>query len=262
MKYSKMEKSPRSSLSSLSSEEATAEPEIDDLLEHKARSASTGWSPRLSFALSLSVLLNAALIAALAILLRARHGPSRPPWVPPERVDKHIFLSQPVSGQGPNDTTEDRWAMLMPKGNGWINVTVDDGELPYMPGLDRSLPEQKARLSVFHQLHCLYMARDAFVHARDGHKSDYPLFGTPPISAPQKCLKCLITRTYPSTFNINNIFYTYANNLIFSSELLFDLMGQYTEDEVNQALDAITNGMPIKRAGQVMPLVLPQPICK
>ncbi|CCF43077.1 transposase, partial [Colletotrichum higginsianum] len=28
-------------------------------------------------------------------------------------------------------------------------------------------------------------------------------------------------------------------------------MGQYTEDEVNQALDAITNGMPIKRAGQV-----------
>ncbi|KAF4823652.1 Oxidase ustYa [Colletotrichum siamense] len=55
------------------------------------------------------------------------------------------------------------------EGNGWINVTVDDGVLPYMPGLDRSLSEQKARLSVFHQLHCLYIARDAFVHARDGH---------------------------------------------------------------------------------------------
>lgn len=41
------------------------------------------------------------------------------------------------------------------EGNGWINVTVDDGVLPYMPGLDPSLPEQKARLSVFHQLHCL-----------------------------------------------------------------------------------------------------------
>ncbi|WQF84092.1 Putative mycotoxin biosynthesis protein UstYa [Colletotrichum destructivum] len=169
MAYAMMEKSPRSSLSSLSSEKATAEPEIEDLLEHKAGSGRIRWSPRLSITLSFSVLLNAALIAALAILLRGRHGPSRPPWVPPERVDKHIFLSQPIFGQGPNDTTEDRWAMLMPKGNGWINVTVDDGELPYMPGLDRSLPEQKARLSVFHQLHCLYMARDAFIHARDGH---------------------------------------------------------------------------------------------
>ncbi|CCF43600.1 hypothetical protein CH063_13255, partial [Colletotrichum higginsianum] len=72
-----------------------------------------------------------------------------------------------------------------------------------------------------------------------------------PLSPSFSSANCLQSLTYPSTFNINNIFYTYANNLIFSSELLFDLMGQYTEDEVNQALDAITNGMPIKRAGQV-----------
>ncbi|EQB52825.1 hypothetical protein CGLO_07515 [Colletotrichum gloeosporioides Cg-14] len=171
MEYSEIEKYPRSPLSSLSLEKVFAQPEreMHNLLEHKAGSGRARWSPRLSIALSSSVLLNIALIAALAVILRGRHGPSRPSWMPPERVDEHIFLSQPIFGQGPNVTTEDRWAMLMPKGNGWINVTVDDGVLPYMPGLDRSLPEQKARLSVFHQLHCLYIARDAFVHARDGH---------------------------------------------------------------------------------------------
>ncbi|OLN86640.1 hypothetical protein CCHL11_03716 [Colletotrichum chlorophyti] len=87
--------------------------------------------------------------------------------MPPERYTKQIFQFQEVFGEEPNERSEAAWTKLIPMGKGWVNVTTDV-ELPYMPGLDRSLPEQKALLSVFHQLHCLYMTRSGFFAARDG----------------------------------------------------------------------------------------------
>lgn len=62
----------------------------------------------------------------------------------------------------------------------------NDTALPDQPGLDQSLPEQRAMISVFHQLHCLvsnlhrpyrdrranicqYMTREGYYAAREGN---------------------------------------------------------------------------------------------
>ncbi|KZL64025.1 transposase [Colletotrichum tofieldiae] len=47
----------------------------------------------------------------------------------------------------------------------------------------------------------------------------------------------------PPTSNYHNIFNPYPNHFIFSTYLPYSLMVQYTEDELNQALEAIANGV-------------------
>ncbi|KAK8090441.1 hypothetical protein PG997_005402 [Apiospora hydei] len=61
------------------------------------------------------------------------------------------------------------------EGKGWIDVD-NDTAIPYMHGMDQSLPKQQAMISVFHQLHCLlitstrqYMTRAGYFSARAGN---------------------------------------------------------------------------------------------
>ncbi|KAE8351273.1 hypothetical protein BDV28DRAFT_137494 [Aspergillus coremiiformis] len=56
----------------------------------------------------------------------------------------------------------------MPIGRGFVTIR-NDTALPDQPGLNQSLPEQHAMVSVFHQLHCLYMTREAYYAAREGN---------------------------------------------------------------------------------------------
>ena len=42
----------------------------------------------------------------------------------------------------------------LPVGRGFVNIN-NDTALPDQPGLDQSLPQQRAMISVFHQLHCI-----------------------------------------------------------------------------------------------------------
>ncbi|EFQ36607.1 hypothetical protein CGRA01v4_09676 [Colletotrichum graminicola] len=114
------------------------------------------------------VLFNLCLCVTLIFVTRAHWAPSPPSWMPPERYNKQIFQFQQIFGEEPTEQSEAAWTRLVPMGKGWINITTES-ELPSMPGLDRNVPEKKALLSVFHQIHCLYMTRSGFFAARDGH---------------------------------------------------------------------------------------------
>ncbi|KZL67132.1 transposase [Colletotrichum tofieldiae] len=55
----------------------------------------------------------------------------------------------------------------------------------------------------------------------------------------------------PPTSNYHNIFNPYPNHFIFSTYLPYSLMVQYTEDELNQALEAIANGVSQRQAARI-----------
>lgn len=64
------------------------------------------------------------------------------------------------------------------EGKGYIalpNTTI----LPDFPGLNKSWEgDHRAAMSVFHQLHCLYLTRDGFFASIDGTLSERPLLNT------------------------------------------------------------------------------------
>ncbi|TDZ33787.1 Oxidase ustYa [Colletotrichum spinosum] len=163
-----------------STETTSMDEEKHILLEATGGLEQTTCRPRRSpfsptrVAIVLLVLSNIALVVALGVILRSQSGTSQPPWMPPQRTAKKLFMYQSVFGGEPDAKSEEMWTKLIPMGKGWINVTADTDELPYSPGMDRSLPKQRALISVFHQLHCLvsqYMARSGYFAARDGDVS-------------------------------------------------------------------------------------------
>ncbi|KAK1845603.1 hypothetical protein CCHR01_11773 [Colletotrichum chrysophilum] len=140
-------------------------------------------------AILLLVLSNIAFVTALGLVLRSQSSSSLPAWMPPERTAKKLFMYQSVFGGEPDAKSEEMWTKLIPMGKGWINVTADTDEIPYYPGMGRSIPKQRALVAVFHQLHCLvsanpvlmsmgadvciyqYMTRSGYFAARDGKLS-------------------------------------------------------------------------------------------
>lgn len=135
------------------------------------------------YAICMLSLSNLAFMAALfTIILQVRtlEPTTLPSWTPPEQYETRVFEYVGVYGEEPSPKSEAAWTNLIPskliyssgclqscvsdnnstcfaEGKGWIKVH-NETAIPDMPGLDQSLPEQSALLSVFHQLHCLVSA--------------------------------------------------------------------------------------------------------
>nr|A0A142I729.1 RecName: Full=UstYa family oxidase phomYb; AltName: Full=Phomopsin biosynthesis cluster protein Yb [Diaporthe leptostromiformis]AMR44281.1 DUF3328 protein [Diaporthe leptostromiformis]BDA39141.1 DUF3328 [Diaporthe leptostromiformis] len=173
-------KKPRSASPSRSSLTEVEEEERDTLLktvslEEEDKSGENGprklRRSRFLYAIGILMLSNIAFIAAfLTVFVQKRAlEPARlPPWAPPERYESRVFKYMDVYGGEPGPKSEEAWTNLIPKGKGWIKVH-NETAIPDMPGLDQSLPEQSALVSVFHQLHCLYMTRAGYFAARSGN---------------------------------------------------------------------------------------------
>lgn len=85
---------------------------------------------------------------------------------------KSLFEFQTLFGRPLNNESEAAWNALMPStapeshslqmlthryrsvGRGFV-IIKNDTALPDQPGLNQSIVEQKAMVSVFHQLHCI-----------------------------------------------------------------------------------------------------------
>ncbi|KAF4836122.1 Oxidase ustYa [Colletotrichum siamense] len=160
-----------------STETSTMDEEKQILLECSETLEQTTPRPKHSpfittrVAILLLVLSNIAFVTALDLILRSQSSSSLPTWMPPERTAKKLFMYQSVFGGEPDAKSEEMWTKLIPMGKRWINVTADTDEIPYYPGMDRSVPKQRALVAVFHQLHCLYMTRSGYFAARDGKLS-------------------------------------------------------------------------------------------
>ncbi|GAO17430.1 hypothetical protein UVI_02052290 [Ustilaginoidea virens] len=79
-----------------------------------------------------------------------------------------ILKFQTLFGAPLNNESEYAWNKLMPVGRGFV-IVKNETVLPEQPGLNQSISEQKAMVAVFHQLHCLYMAREGFYSAVEGN---------------------------------------------------------------------------------------------
>ncbi|KAK8041675.1 hypothetical protein PG993_006198 [Apiospora rasikravindrae] len=137
----------------------------------KSREAKRRRLPtRILVTIGFLTVLNLALITVLVVfVVRKGQAHDHPPsWMPPERYTKKLFIYQSVFGDEPSTESEGQWTKLIPKGKGWIDVD-NDTAIPYMHGMDQSLPKQQAMISVFHQLHCLYMTRAGYFSARAGN---------------------------------------------------------------------------------------------
>nr|B8NM67.1 RecName: Full=Oxidase ustYa; AltName: Full=Ustiloxin B biosynthesis protein Ya [Aspergillus flavus NRRL3357] len=126
------------------SEESTiAEEEKDTLLEARSysrRDRKRSRSKAVWFLIALLLLSNIGLLGGLIHYFRKTHHKEKDvPWLPPKTV-----------------------------GRGFVNIN-NDTALPDQPGLDQSLPHQRAMISVFHQLHCIYMTREGYYAAREGN---------------------------------------------------------------------------------------------
>ncbi|KAJ8063043.1 hypothetical protein OCU04_008287 [Sclerotinia nivalis] len=107
-----------------------------------------------------------ALLVALVLHMKSIESTSRnsnpgPSWLPPERFHKKIFNYEPIYSAENAEEAQKAWTNLIPMGKGFVVIT-NDTVLPDMPQLNQSLPEQHAMVSVFHQLHCLFIAREAY----------------------------------------------------------------------------------------------------
>ncbi|KAK3400716.1 hypothetical protein B0T20DRAFT_151705 [Sordaria brevicollis] len=137
--------------------------------------------PCTTFFLALS---NVLLLAALAVVavrpmtkIRGTPGvqqainfPEQPPWEPQVDFRTEIFRFQTIYGAEPSDEVEQAWTAMIPKGKGFIVLPNKTAEaLPDdLPRLDKSKKEQHAMITVFHQLHCLYMTRAGYFAAKSG----------------------------------------------------------------------------------------------
>ncbi|KAK1957580.1 hypothetical protein LY78DRAFT_726910 [Colletotrichum sublineola] len=158
-----------------SSQISKSEHEIHSLLDHRdklngaERPRKWRLASRTGVVLAVLMLVYVTLLGAMVVIARGYHEPGRPSWMPAENWVKNTFAFHSIYAGEPSDLSEELWTNLIPMGKGWINVTREQAsQLPDLPKLDRSLPDQKALLSVFHQMHCLYMTRAGFFAARDG----------------------------------------------------------------------------------------------
>ncbi|KAI3390390.1 hypothetical protein diail_9825 [Diaporthe ilicicola] len=143
----------------------------DGPLEERRHGNRTLRRSRLSYAVGFLSLSNLAFIAAIFILLvqkTALESAKPPSWAPPEHRETRLFEYLEVYGSEPSLESEDAWSDLIPMGKGFIKFP-NDTVIPDMPGLNRSLPEQRAVISVFHQLHCLFMTRAGYFSAKSGN---------------------------------------------------------------------------------------------
>lgn len=100
---------------------------------------------------------------------QARKFPEQPPWEPQVDFRTEIFRFQTIYGAEPSEDVEQAWTAMIPKGKGFIVLPNKTAEaLPDLPRLDKSKKEQHAMITVFHQLHCLYMTRAGYFAARSG----------------------------------------------------------------------------------------------
>ncbi|KAK5996529.1 Oxidase ustYa [Cladobotryum mycophilum] len=152
-----------------------AEVEKQSLFDPRSRSGlpprkgSKIWS-RESISWIISGILALVNLALLVAFLRERKETEIEPqksWLPPENPLTSLFEFQTVFGAPLNNESEAAWNELMPIGRGFV-VIKNDTVLPDQPGLNQSIVEQKAMVSVFHQLHCLYMAREGYYSAVEG----------------------------------------------------------------------------------------------
>ncbi|ATY60385.1 hypothetical protein A9K55_006840 [Cordyceps militaris] len=90
-------------------------------------------------------------------------------WRPPEVTTTSLFEFKTLYGDRLSNESETAWNALMPVGRGFV-IIKNDTAIPDQPGLDQSVAEQKAMVSVFHQLHCLYMTREGYYSALEGRR--------------------------------------------------------------------------------------------
>ncbi|EME81795.1 uncharacterized protein MYCFIDRAFT_50335 [Pseudocercospora fijiensis CIRAD86] len=121
--------------------------------------------------LLLATLLSTTLAAVLAWKLHYTRHPHTVAWFPPDVPREQTFKFQPIFGANLSDEAERAWTKLIPKGKGFVHIN-NESPLDPAPGLDLSLPHQRAMVAVFHQLHCLYMTRSAYFSARAGNFDD------------------------------------------------------------------------------------------
>ncbi|PMB73678.1 hypothetical protein BM221_001102 [Beauveria bassiana] len=98
---------------------------------------------------------------------RPRESVSHQSWMPPDIAKSLLFEFKSLYGTGLSNESETAWNALMPVGRGFV-VIKNDTVIPDQPGLNQSVVEQKAMVSVFHQLHCLYMTREGYYSALAG----------------------------------------------------------------------------------------------
>ncbi|OAA43928.1 hypothetical protein BBO_04284 [Beauveria brongniartii RCEF 3172] len=101
---------------------------------------------------------------------RPREIASHQSWMPPDIAKPSLFEFKTLYGTGLSNESETAWNALMPVGRGFV-VIKNDTVIPDQPGLNQSVVEQKAMVSVFHQLHCLYMTREGYYSALEGKPS-------------------------------------------------------------------------------------------
>ncbi|KXT07736.1 hypothetical protein AC579_4705 [Pseudocercospora musae] len=121
--------------------------------------------------LILSTLLATTVATVLAWKLQRSHYPHTVAWLPPDVPRDYVFKFQPIFGGDLNDESENAWTELIPKGKGFVHIN-NDRPLDPAPGLNLTLPHQRAMVAVFHQLHCLYMTRSSYFFARAGNFDD------------------------------------------------------------------------------------------
>ncbi|SMR50990.1 unnamed protein product [Zymoseptoria tritici ST99CH_1E4] len=92
-------------------------------------------------------------------------------WLPPEVARARVFEYEPIFGGPFTNESEHAWTKLIPMGKGFVHIN-NESELDPVPGLDTSLPHQRAMVAVFHQLHCLYITRQSYFAARAGNLDD------------------------------------------------------------------------------------------
>ncbi|OAA72579.1 hypothetical protein ISF_01652 [Cordyceps fumosorosea ARSEF 2679] len=119
------------------------------------------------FVSALLALTNLLLLVALLKQYVPRRPAQQFSWMPPEIETTSLFELKPLYGEGLNNESEAAWNELMPVGRGFV-VVKNHTAIPDQPGLDQSVSEQKAMVSVFHQLHCLYMTREGYYSALEG----------------------------------------------------------------------------------------------
>ncbi|KAG6037210.1 hypothetical protein E4U19_002434 [Claviceps sp. Clav32 group G5] len=133
---------------------------------------------RLYWAVICLALLSEALLAGLAVVMirqKRTSGPaSTPSWLPPEQSIQTIFQPDELYVGERTPESEKAWKALMPEGLGIVTVR-DTTALPALPRLDQSLTAQNAMVSVYHQMHCLYRARQGYFVAAAGNASDVEL---------------------------------------------------------------------------------------
>ncbi|MCJ1457656.1 hypothetical protein MMC28_008025 [Mycoblastus sanguinarius] len=179
MGYEKIPTSPSSSTNdSRGTSEETARPEEEHLMGYQKYGSSSKrqqsrllgscwWLLTVAILLILNIM---TLVLLFQSVRRVRSLETPPPksWLPPEVGIKKVFLYDEEYGQVPSEESNEAWYNLMPNGLGFVKVN-NDTAIPDTPGLNQSLPIQRATTGAVHQIHCLIVIRAAYYGAMAGN---------------------------------------------------------------------------------------------